>query len=317
MSEYMQGRILHVDQHLSNVVLNYRPMGFIADQVFPVVQVPKQSDNYVVFEQADLFRHEDTSRSRGTEANKIHSRISKSGFFCSNYALKVDVTLEDRINADPVFIQQFEEGRIMRVQDSILLDWEVRLAKLISNTDNVGGNSTPTNKWNATGAKPLNDILAAIDSVESSTGYRPNRVLFSGQAWQLFRRHRTVSDRANNSIVSGGGLYPSSSQIEELLECKIHVGNAWRNSAEEGLDINLQQIWGSNVLVYYAPDAASMETPSFGYFFRWAASDIPNMQVVRHPYDTRRHCHEVEIGYYQAEAITAKSLGYLVRNVKS
>ena len=317
MSEYMQGHALHLDQHLSNVALNYRPMGFIADQVFPVVQVPKQSDKYVVFEQSDLFRQENTRRSSGTEANKIHSRISSEGFFCNNYALKADITLEDRTNADPAFIQQFEEGRIMRLQDALLLDWEIRLAKLINSTANISSNSTPSTKWNSSSADPLSNVLTAMDTVEDATGYRPNHVLFSGKAWQLFRRHKKVSDRTSGPSESGGGLHPGVSQVEELLESKVLVGNTWKNTAAEGLNQSLERIWGKNVLVYYAPEQATMETPSFGYFFRWAASDIPNMQVMRHPYDSRRHCHEVEIGYYQDEVITAGLLAHLITSVIS
>ena len=40
-------------------------------------------------------------------------------------------------------------------------------------------------------------------------------------------------------------------------------------------------------------------------------------ELERHPFDSRRHCYEVEIGYYQDEVITAKPLGFLVSNVTS
>ena len=54
--EYLTGRVVHIDQPLSNMAINYRPSGFIGDQVFPVVSVQKQSDLYVIYEQADLYR---------------------------------------------------------------------------------------------------------------------------------------------------------------------------------------------------------------------------------------------------------------------
>jgi len=65
---------LHIDQLLSNVAINYRPMGMIADMVFPVVPVQKQSDHYAIFSRADILRIENTARSPGTEANKSYSR---------------------------------------------------------------------------------------------------------------------------------------------------------------------------------------------------------------------------------------------------
>lgn len=318
MSGYQQGRAVHIDHHLSNAAINYRPAGFIADRILPIVQVPKQSDTYVIFEQADLFRREDTRRSRGGEANKIHSRVSSAGYYANNYALKADVTLEDRANADPVFVQQFEEGRVHRVQDALFLDWEVRVAGRLTNPANVGSSTAVASAWtDYANADPLGDVFTAMDNVELATGYRPNRVLFSGTAWRHFRRNAAVIDKATNPHVSGGGLYPAARQVEELLEAQVLVGNAWYNAAEEALGLNLTQIWEDHVVVYYAPEQPSIEMPSFGYYFRWAAPGLPNMQVERHPYDSRRHCDEVEIGYYQDEVVTAKPLGFLVSNVTS
>ncbi|MCH8888717.1 MAG: hypothetical protein IIC13_19230 [SAR324 cluster bacterium] len=318
MSGYQQGRAVHIDHHLSNVAINYRPAGFIADRIFPVVPVPKQSDTYVIFEQADLFRKENTRRSRGGEANKIHSRVSSSGYYCNNYALKADVTLEDRANADPIFVQQFEEGRINRVQDALFLDWEVRVANQLTDASNVGSSTAVASAWDDyTNADPLGDVWTAVDNVELATGFRPNRILFSGTAWRHFRRNATVIDKSTNPHITGGGLYPSTRQMEDLLEMKVLVGNAWQNTAEEAMPLNLSQIWGDHVVVYYAPDRPTIESPSFGYFFRWAAQGLPNMQVERHPYDSRRHCDEVEIGYYQDEVITSKPLGFLISNVTS
>ena len=275
-----------IDKHLSNVAINYRPAGFIADRILPVVQVPNQS---------------------GT--------CSATNYFCKNYTIKADVTLEDRSNADPVFVQQFEEGRVHRVQDALFLDWETRVASQVTDPANVGSSIAVVSRWSDyVNSDPLRDIWAGIDNVKRATGYRPNHILFSGTAWRHFRRNKAVIDKAANPHMSGGGLYPSVQQVADLLELQVLVGNAWYNAA---LPLNLTQIWQDHVLVYYAPEQPSLETPSFGYYFRWAAPGVPNMQARRHPYDSRRHCDEVEIGYYQDEVILSKSLGYLICNVTS
>jgi hypothetical protein len=319
MSGYQQGRALHIDQHLSNMAINYRPAGYVADRIFPTVPVPHQSDAYVVFEQADLFRRENTRRSRGGEANKLHARVSSASFFCHNYALKADVTIEDRANADPLFIQQFEEGKVMRVQDALFLDWELRLAGKLTSASNVGSATVVHSAWTDHAAsQPLEEVLQAMDSVEQATGYRPNRVLFSGTAWRHFRRNQEVVNRIAPAAAQGqGGAYPSTAQVEALLEARVIVGNAWHNAGEEAQSMALRQVWNDHVVVYYAPDQPSLDTPSFGYNFRWTREGLPNWQVERHPYDSRRHCDEVEIGYYQDEIITAKPLGFLISSVTS
>lgn len=319
MIEHPHGRNAQIDHHLSNLASHYRPGGFVADRVFPVVEVPKQSDSYIVFENADLFRHENTRRARGGEANKVEFRLSNAQFYCRNYALKADVSIEDRANTDPLFIQKFEEGRVRRVQDALYLDWEMRLAGLLRSTGKIpNGKTLSGNKqWtDQTNADPLGDLFAGLDDVETKTGYRPNRALFSGSAWKLFRRHAKVINKMPSVSASQTGSFPSIEQAQTLLELNIIVANAWKNTADEALATQMEQVWQHNVLLYYAPERPSMETPSLGYCFRWSTAGLPNMQVERHSYDSRRHAYEVEIGYYQDEAVVATELGYFVRSVR-
>ena len=320
---YMSGRIVHVDQLLSQMAINYRPQGFIADQVFPTVTVMKQTDLYLIFEQADLFRADDTKRSRGTEAQKISYRTSSASYFAENYALKADVTLEDRLNADPAFVAEFEQGRTRRVLDKLLLAQEVRVSSLCMATASVGSSAATASAWDdPVNANPLIDAQTVIDNVEGATGYRPNRLLFGGDAWRHFRRNNNVKNAAINMPsgpnVSGGGKFPSTQEVAALLEVEeILVGRAFLNSAQQGIAQTLARIWPDSLLAFYAPAAPSTQEPSFGYKFRWAVPGLPNMQVERHPFDSRRKVDELEIGYYQDEVITATALGFLLTNVLS
>jgi len=273
------------DHHLSNVAINYQPPGFIADRILPVVQVPRSG------------------------------KVPGAEYYCVKYALKADVTLEDRTFKDPLFVQQFEEGRVHRVQDALFLDWEMRAATAMFQAQdrNVFHALIPWTDY--TNSNPLEDIEQASVRIKLATGYRPNRILFSGTAWRHFRRNRAVVDKATNPHVSGGGLYPSARQVEDLLELQVLVGNAWHNAAQEALALDLTQIWQDHVLVYYAPEQPSIETPSFGYYFRWAAPGLPSIQVERLPYDSRRHCNEIEIGYCQDEVILRPDLGCRITGV--
>ena len=55
-------RYLHIDQVLSQMAIGYRPEGFIADMIMPIVDVSKQSDLYVIWSRADRLRIHDTNR---------------------------------------------------------------------------------------------------------------------------------------------------------------------------------------------------------------------------------------------------------------
>ena len=75
------GRDLHIDQLLSEMAMAYRPEGFIADMIFPTVNVQKQSDLYMVFDRADRGRIEDTSRAPGVQANRVTEAVGSATYF--------------------------------------------------------------------------------------------------------------------------------------------------------------------------------------------------------------------------------------------
>jgi hypothetical protein len=316
---YLQGRAIHVDKHLSQIAINYKPTGFIADQIFPLVMVEKQSDMIKTYNQGDLWRRDNTIRAPGTEANKVSIQVGSDSYICKNYALKAQVTIEDRANADPIFIRDLEEGRVIYVTDKIKIDWEARAAGIVTNPINVSTQSMVGSAWtDYVNSDPLGDIWERRDAIEDNTGYKPNRAAFSGTAWRNFSRNNSVIDKIYKTGVSGGAMPATESQAARLLEMdKVLVARSFYNAGEEGQDLSLSRIWGDNVLLYYVPDRPSREFPSYGYTFRWRGKGLPDMNVQRHPYDSRRHTDDLEVGFYQDEKIISIQLGALISDTST
>lgn len=305
------GRDLYLDLPLSNVVMNYRPMNMIADMVAPIVQVNKQSGSVIEWSQADLMRVEDDTRAPGTEAKRITLGVSSQTYYANNYALQAGVTLEDRFNADPAYASMLFEGRAMRLADKLALNWENRVGLQVFSASNVGSSAAVTSIWTGAGADPLADINVAIDNVYYATGYRPNRAIFGPKAWNAFRRHSTVRNLIFGT--NNGGGYPGVQRVADLLELdSVMVGGALKNTAEENISKSMSPIWGPSVLLYYAPDRPSIDAPSFMYSYRVVGAGIPNMQVERHPYNTKTKTDDMEVSFYQDEVITSAPLGFLV-----
>ncbi len=307
----------HVDALLTQIAINYRPAGMIADLIFPVVTVQKQSDYYPIFTRADILRVEKTSRSPGTEANAISRNVSSAAYFCDNYALKYPVTIEDKANADPIFVQHLINGRVEYILDKLALDWESRIASQVTSTTNVGSSAAVASGWtDITNSDPPGDINTAIDNVKDSTGMSPNSIVFGEAAWRNFRRHADIRNIINGT--NNGGGYANVQQVQDLLEIpNILVGGAYKNTANEAQAESLTQIWNDNVLVYYSAERPSTDRPSFGYSMRWAAAGLANMTVERHPFDAKKKTEEVEAGYYQDEVVTGIEYGFLMRSVNS
>jgi len=313
------GRDLHFDTLLSNLVLAYRPMGFIGEDVFPVVPVDKQSDVYPIWDQAEAFRVDDDQRAPGTEANKIHPTVSSGTYFAKNYALKTPLHLEDRENMDAGYYQLLREGRARFLKDKLMLAMDLRAATLC-NTANVGSYAPINSSWQLASVDAIDHISTVIGNVQDLTGYKPNSIIFGPVAWRLFRRNNYVRTAVFGSNASGNpnGGWAGTQQIATLLEMdRVLVGGAYRNTANEGVAQTLASIWGNQVLVYYAPSNPSREAPSYGYSFRWRRPGIPDMGVETHPWNSRTKSEEIELGYYQDEKITGSNLGFLIQAVNS
>ena len=319
MAEYLQGRVTHIDQHLSNVALNYRPVGMIWDMIAPIIPVPHQTDNYVVYTQADFFRQQNTLRSPNAKAQLMSWEVGSAQFYCENYALGYDIPDETRFNADPIFGLSTDEGAIMRISDALQLDAEIRIADQVTNTSNVGSNAAVASAWtDYTNSDPRGDVSTGIRNVHRATGYRPNRMVISGFAWDHLSLHDDFRNIAGGAIVAGGGMTARMERVKEYFQLdQLIIAGAFKDTSDEGAAAALTEVWADHVLVYYAPSAPSITVPSFMYTFRWTVPGIPNFNVIRHPYDSKHHNQGLESGYYQDEIIASAPLGFLINNVTS
>lgn len=310
------GRQLHVDQVLTQMAMGYKPAGLIADVIAPIITVGKQSDYYLVYDRAGMLRIENTRRAPGTEAHKITRQVSSGTYFANNWALKDNVTIEDKANADPAFVQALFNDRAQFLLDKLGLDWENRIAAQVTATANVGSSSGVGSEWDAGNGDVIGDIQTAMDNVQDLTGYRPNRCVMGLAAWRSARRSTDILNRLFGT--NNGGGYPNTSQVANLLELEqIVVGGAYKNTANESQAESLSTVWGDDVLVYYAPPNPSRDRPSFMYSMRWAGNGLANLSVERHPFDNKKKTEEVEVGYYQDEVITGSQYGYLLKAVNS
>lgn len=317
------GKDLHIDKMLSNVAINYRPQGMIADLLFPVVNVDKEHDLYAVFSQGEALSVENTVRSRGSAARRITRSVSSAGYHVRNFALAYDVPIEDRANMDPAFAFELESGAARYLVDKLMLDWERRVLSIVSSTTNVSTAFVPNSSWAVNGSgsgDPIMALMLAMEQGEGTTGYRPNRLLFGWKAWNYIRRNYH-SRNFINGVSNGGGLVTRQSIADALEVENILVSRAFMNTANEAMtnSVNLQSIFPADAIFgYYAPSGPSRETPSYGYSFRWTNPLLPTpLAVERHPYDTKHKVESIEAGYYQDEKVTGAALGFLFLGVGS
>jgi hypothetical protein len=317
------GKDLHIDQHLTNLAINYRPQGLIADAIAPIIPVQKQSDAYPVFSRFEAFAIEDTVRAPRTEAKKITRSVSSGQYQAKNHALGYDVPIEDVANMDNALRFELDAGASAFLQNKFGMAWEKRVLDMAVNTTNVGSVFVMNSSWAATGTNGGDAITAVFQLLEHArtrTGQKMNSLWFGWRAWNYFSRNYHVRNFLNG-VNNGKGLVTRDMakglfEVDRLLvsEAMYHTHNEAMTDA-----FSLQSPMENQLIAYFAPTAPSRDDPSWMYSFRWQAPGLPApLTVFRHPYDTKKRVETIEIDLYQDEKIVGTDYAYrLITNAAS
>jgi hypothetical protein len=270
---------VHVNRPLTKLSIAYiqRAQDFIADKVFPIVPVMKQSDRYFVYTKDWWFRNTAQKRAPGTESAGGGFHIDNTpSYFADVWAWHVDVDDQTRANQDePV---DLDRDSTLFVTQLLLLRREFQFVLKFMVTGIwqgyiVGGvptdfapNVNGAGYWDSSSSNPMSDVDFLKQKVKSQTGMLPNTLVVADDVFFALRNNAAVLDRikyTQRGIVS-----------EELLAAlfgveKFLVASAVQNTAQEGQTAVLGFIVQNTALLVYANPAPSILQPSAGYIFSW------------------------------------------------
>ena len=301
---------VHVDQLLTGVSVAYSNAGYIADQIFPIVPVDKQSDKYLTYDKSHWFRNEAKIRAPGTRSERGGWSYSTDTFFCDRFSYGHEIYDEERDNADNNF--QLDSDAAEFATDKVLMQREVAFAAgffttSVWGTDKAGG--TDFTKWSDyANSTPLVDVSAWVDSIEAGIGREPNRLVMGKQVWTALKWHPDLIDtikytqRAQMSLELAAALF----EIENIL-----IGRAIYTTSPEGTaesSVTYSRIWGKNALLIYVPSVPSLRTPAAGYTFTWRR--VPNsLRYIKRMRDEEREADIIEANAYYDHKVTGASAG--------
>lgn len=319
-------RMLHIDRALTNISVAYMQdeENFIANKVFPIIPVQKQSDTYFIYKKEDFFRDEAELRARGTESAGGDYDIEQAPpYFCRQWAYHQDVNEEDRVNADNPL--QPNNDAAEYVSQKLLIKREVVWASKyfkdsVWGTDVEGVNASPTGdqaiKWNKATSNPITDIEKYRVKMEEETGKTPNCLVLSPYAYSALKNHEDLINRIVH--VQKGQL--TKDMIASLLEVEnVYIAKAIKNNAAKGKAADMSFVMGKHALLCYAEKSPGIKKASAGYIFAWkglkGAGAFGN-RVVRIPMpwlgeDTER----IEGQMYFDMGVVAKDLGVFFKDI--
>ena len=284
----------HIDRAMTNISVAYMQdaTAFIADKVFPIVPVKRQSDVYYQYSKADFMRDEARERGAATEsAGGDYGVEAQDPYYCRKHAFHTDITPEARANYDEPL--DADRDATDFVSQKMLIRREMEWASNffgtgVWDTEFAGAASTSgTNKeyWSSATSDPIGDITGASVQMASETGYRPNTLVLSPFVFNALKNHEDILDRikyTQKGIVTAD-LLATLFEVDKVLV-------AWgvANTAVKGATEDTGFIMGKHAMLCYANPAPALRKPSAGYIFAWTGlegSGGYGNRIVRLPMD--------------------------------
>lgn len=314
-----QGRDLHIDAVLSNIMVGRRPVNGIVNDLVPVVTVGKQSNVYYKsnYKEHLLWTPGLANMAKGAKSREVYFTVSSDTYYAQHYGLggfwyDEDVANED----DPIRLRQ---RTATRVTDALLLDYEARVAGIANTASNVSTTTHVATAWsNVTGSRPYSDLVNYVEAFRQITTLRPNVLILPEQVATKVRR----SDEVRDILFGDRGGVATDQQIASLIKVdRILVPELFVNTAgpaETAIGSGtVAPVWGNKAFLAYVGDLTSQdEQDTWISAFRWTNPLFAVPWAIRaFPHNDERGSQKIEASYYQVEKIISADLGMAIDSV--
>lgn len=305
------GYDLHVNQLLTNMSIGYKNDMYIADEMFPDVQVVKQSDIIPQYNQSPWFRDTAHLRAPGTASRGGGFTVDNTmTYYCNRYSYRFEIPDEFRSNTDAPY--NMDRDGTMFATDKLMLNRELSFATNIFKTgvwttEKTGG--TDFVQWSDyASSTPLRDFTDYHDSMEALIAREPNMTTMGKQVWSQIKWHPDVIDtiKYTQTAQMTVGMFAALIEVPRVL-----IGRGIYTTTAEGTaegSVTYSRIWGKNVLSLYVPASPSLFTPSAGYTIVW--NRVQNAkQYMKQMRDEEREVDILEANSYYTHKVTSGKSG--------
>ena len=275
---------VHIDAPLTNLTLAYLQSAdnFIADKVFPIVDVDKQSDKYYTYDRENFNRSGQRKQlAPRTRPERIGMSLSNDNYFADVFGLATDFDEQTLANEDAAL-----ETRAMGAQmliHNMLIDREKDFVTNFfsdgiwgTNWDGVANadNDTAaevTNWDDYTNSTPIVDVRRLARTVQlKSGGFKPNTMVVTKAVRDVLVDHPDILARLNGGATVSNTALITDAKLAEIFEVeRFFVMEAIENTAAEGAAESNSFIGGNDVLLCYTPASAGLRSPAAGLTFAW------------------------------------------------
>src|SRR2546421_8870949 len=254
----MQGQFFTKDIPLTNVSQAYRndPLQFIAEQVAPIVTVPKKQFNIYQYGKENLKQVVDDTRTRFGETKQAQFSMTSKAFGpLRGHELMDGIDFDQDVMTEAPL--DLEIDIVNNLSHSMALTKEIAVATTLADTSKLTINTTlsGTNQWSDyANSTPFEDLKTAAQQLLLN-GLRPaNTLIMSSYTFYILQQHPDLIERVKYSNVASLTLELMQQLFSQFGINKILVSGASYDSAAEGLTATSNFVWGKHIwLAYVTP----------------------------------------------------------------
>ena len=264
---------VHLDQPLTNLTLAFAQdqNNFIADKVFPVVGVDRQSDKFYIYDRDNMNRTGDVKAlAPRTEVNRIGMSISNSSYYADVFGLGMDFDQQTLANEDTVL--DIRSAGAQTLATRLMIHREEQFAANFFSAGLWGTDNTPANLWSDyTNSTPIADVTNARRTMQlKSGGFKPNTMVVGKEVRDILINHPKILARLNGGATVANTALITDAKLAEIFEVEnFYVMEAVKNDSVEGVAESNSFIGGKHALLVHGPKGAGLMTPAAGLTFAW------------------------------------------------
>lgn len=264
---------VHLDQPLTNLTIAFvqDQANFIADKIFPVVGVDRQSDKYYTYDRDNMNRTGDVAKlAPRTEVNRIGMSISNESYYADVYGLGMDFDEQTLANEDAAL--DIRSAGAQTLVNRLLVHREEQFASTFFGSGIWGTDNTPSNLWSDyTNSTPIKDVTNARRTMQlKSGGFKPNTMVVGKEVRDILINHPDILARLNGGATVSNTALITDAKLAEIFEVEnFYVMEAVKNTSVEGVAESNSFIGGDHALLVHGPRGAGLMTPAAGLTFAW------------------------------------------------
>ncbi len=295
--------------------------GFIGLQVAPVLEVAKQAGNFGRIPLAQLLQHPQVDRAPGAGYNRRHWKFVPDTY--QTLERGEEEPVDDR---EATMYREYldaEEFAAARAYDAVLRAQEVRCAALFYDPTRWTGSDLATgitHEWDdASNAVPINDVEAAVRKVWANSGIWPDTLIVNRLQFRNLRQCTQILNRISASG-AGSGIKATDVTLAMLSAVfdlpKIRVAGGAQNTANEGADAAISQIWSDEyAMVCKTADTRDVREPCIARTFHWDEDGSVIGGAIEEYREEQSRSKIIRVRHDVGEKVMYTEMGHLLSNV--